>query len=581
MGERHARAPSFIAAAACASPARWSRATRRRAPSSCSCRTRPRSACTPGARCPGGGGRRQVLTTEVTLALLGAVGRAAEGARAAGRLRPAVQPRRPAPRDVSLGVHARRRVAAVRARRPAHRLRRTDRRAGRPTCARRTRSASTRRSATGRWRFPTARPGAGGRRARGARRARPRGRPGRPRRSGGDRRWTSAPRWPPIGSASRAPRDRAGGDRLPACGAARAGAAAIRGKDRPGRGAALAGVRTRAAAAGRGARARRHPGVGGRRVRRRRAAERDGGARVIFPTAADFAGLMRYVEASGAPRSRWSTRPATTWRSRCAAAESTPTRWDRRDRSSFSPPELARRRRGVCGPPRRRHVLNFRSMFNLGMGEITVILLLALIFVGPKKLPDLATGLGKLIRQIRKTTADVKNEIVLDDTFRKPFEELRDAVTLAGRGAQTPATIIEAASANRPRSWSARSPPASRPNDGAATRRPPNRSPPRRRPPGRRRRTAARPPRRRRSRRRSSPPIGTFPRSPTPVAASARAAGRPAARHAAVLQPRRQERERDPDADRGRFAAGKKGAPPPLPPPLPGVAAGSPPIKKA
>src|SRR6476646_36612 len=70
-------------------------------------------------------------------------------------------------------------------------------------------------------------------------------------------------------------------------------------------------------------------------------------------------------------------------------------------------------------------------MFNLGMGEITVILLLALIFLGPSKLPELATGLGKLIRQIRKATSDVKNEIVLDDTFRKPFEELRDAVTLA------------------------------------------------------------------------------------------------------------------------------------------------------
>src|SRR5436190_18483464 len=64
------------------------------------------------------------------------------------------------------------------------------------------------------------------------------------------------------------------------------------------------------------------------------------------------------------------------------------------------------------------------------MGEITVILLLALIFLGPKKLPELASGLGKIIRDIRKATSDVKNEIQLDDTFRKPFEELRDAVTL-------------------------------------------------------------------------------------------------------------------------------------------------------
>jgi Sec-independent protein translocase protein TatA len=69
-------------------------------------------------------------------------------------------------------------------------------------------------------------------------------------------------------------------------------------------------------------------------------------------------------------------------------------------------------------------------VFNLGMGEITVILLLALIFLGPSKLPDLAAGLGKLIKEIRKATSDVKNEIALDDSFRKPFEELRDAVTL-------------------------------------------------------------------------------------------------------------------------------------------------------
>ena len=64
------------------------------------------------------------------------------------------------------------------------------------------------------------------------------------------------------------------------------------------------------------------------------------------------------------------------------------------------------------------------------MGEITVILLLALIFLGPKKLPELASGLGKLIREIRKTTSDMKNEIQLDEAIRRPLEELREAVTL-------------------------------------------------------------------------------------------------------------------------------------------------------
>jgi Tat protein translocase TatB subunit len=69
-------------------------------------------------------------------------------------------------------------------------------------------------------------------------------------------------------------------------------------------------------------------------------------------------------------------------------------------------------------------------VFNLGMGEIVVILILALIFLGPKKLPDLAAGLGKAIREIRKATSDLRNEIDLDETIRKPLEELRDAATL-------------------------------------------------------------------------------------------------------------------------------------------------------
>jgi sec-independent protein translocase protein TatB len=69
-------------------------------------------------------------------------------------------------------------------------------------------------------------------------------------------------------------------------------------------------------------------------------------------------------------------------------------------------------------------------VFNLGMSEIVVILVVALVFLGPKKLPELASGLGKMIRELRKATADIKNEIELDETIRKPVEELREAMTL-------------------------------------------------------------------------------------------------------------------------------------------------------
>ena len=69
-------------------------------------------------------------------------------------------------------------------------------------------------------------------------------------------------------------------------------------------------------------------------------------------------------------------------------------------------------------------------MFNLGLGEIAVILVIALIFLGPKMLPEIASGMGKIIREIRKATSDIRHDIELDDMIRGPLRELRDAATL-------------------------------------------------------------------------------------------------------------------------------------------------------
>ncbi len=54
---------------------------------------------------------------------------------------------------------------------------------------------------------------------------------------------------------------------------------------------------------------------------------------------------------------------------------------------------------------------------NLGTGEIILILLIILIFFGAKKIPELAQGLGKGLREFRKAAKDIQEDI------NKPQEE--------------------------------------------------------------------------------------------------------------------------------------------------------------
>jgi sec-independent protein translocase protein TatA len=50
-------------------------------------------------------------------------------------------------------------------------------------------------------------------------------------------------------------------------------------------------------------------------------------------------------------------------------------------------------------------------MFGLGFGELVVIFLIALIFIGPKKLPELAKGLGKGIREFQNAAKGFSDQL--------------------------------------------------------------------------------------------------------------------------------------------------------------------------
>jgi sec-independent protein translocase protein TatB len=71
-------------------------------------------------------------------------------------------------------------------------------------------------------------------------------------------------------------------------------------------------------------------------------------------------------------------------------------------------------------------------MFNIGGGELAVILLLALVFLGPERLPQAARQLGKFMAEYRRMAAGFKSElqeaIDLPDATMNDLRQVVDTV---------------------------------------------------------------------------------------------------------------------------------------------------------
>jgi sec-independent protein translocase protein TatA len=70
-------------------------------------------------------------------------------------------------------------------------------------------------------------------------------------------------------------------------------------------------------------------------------------------------------------------------------------------------------------------------MFGIGMPELMVIAVVALLVVGPKKLPEIAKALGKGLAEFRKVTesaTDTLKETLKTDELKKEMDGFKDSL---------------------------------------------------------------------------------------------------------------------------------------------------------
>ena len=58
-------------------------------------------------------------------------------------------------------------------------------------------------------------------------------------------------------------------------------------------------------------------------------------------------------------------------------------------------------------------------MFNLGFSELILIAIIALIFIGPKQLPEIARTIGRALNELKRASNDLTSNILSPDSYKE------------------------------------------------------------------------------------------------------------------------------------------------------------------
>jgi len=89
-------------------------------------------------------------------------------------------------------------------------------------------------------------------------------------------------------------------------------------------------------------------------------------------------------------------------------------------------------------------------MFGIGMPELAVIMVIALIVLGPKRLPEVARNLGRAMAEFRRQSSEIMDELQSQARIDEDRERERRTAAVKAAPVPTPAANTVAATSTAP-----------------------------------------------------------------------------------------------------------------------------------